>query len=415
MQVVGRPGDDALVLRRRAGCSSEADLAFAFTLADAADAVDVRRFRALDLRVETKPDLSPVSEADRAAEEAIRALVAVVGPRRGCARRGVRRRRRRREVDRRSDRRDDELRARRPGVGDAARARARRCGGWSSLVSAPALGRRWWAVRGEGAFADGRGAVCRRSSRVEDATVSTTSAQADAGRLVGARGARVGESRASATSGSTASSPRARSTSRATGSLNVWDYVAVQLIVEESRRPRHDASPASHRSATTSFVTTNGALHDEVIALLADVDPGSDAGLTLETRCATNDAAPVVTAVVRTRVATLESLETAAQSRFLDAKQQVVVRRHERVLEQRPIAVARSGLQGGRRRASRSTSSRNSVMPSRAFALTWYVAPSSSNAERVASRSRVRDDASERASVRRSRVANVVHSDVTLT
>jgi histidinol-phosphatase len=53
-----------------------ADLAFAFTLADAADAITSARFRASDLQVETKPDLSPVSEADRAAEEAIRSLVA---------------------------------------------------------------------------------------------------------------------------------------------------------------------------------------------------------------------------------------------------------------------------------------------------------------------------------------------------
>ena len=45
------------------------------------------------------------------------------------------------------------------------------------LVSAPALGHRWWAVRGEGAFADGR--ACRVSgvSRIEECAVSTTSAR----------------------------------------------------------------------------------------------------------------------------------------------------------------------------------------------------------------------------------------------
>ncbi len=52
------------------------DLAFAHELADAADLITLPRFRALDLHVETKPDLTPVSEADRAAEEKIRALVA---------------------------------------------------------------------------------------------------------------------------------------------------------------------------------------------------------------------------------------------------------------------------------------------------------------------------------------------------
>jgi histidinol-phosphatase len=55
------------------------DLAFAHALADTADAITTARFRALDLRVETKPDLSPVSEADRGAEEAIRAQIAASG------------------------------------------------------------------------------------------------------------------------------------------------------------------------------------------------------------------------------------------------------------------------------------------------------------------------------------------------
>ena len=43
----------------------DADLAFALSLADDADAISLPRFRASDLRVETKPDLTPVSEADR--------------------------------------------------------------------------------------------------------------------------------------------------------------------------------------------------------------------------------------------------------------------------------------------------------------------------------------------------------------
>ena len=86
IQVVGRPGDDALVLaaglaleRRAASAAMSADLAFAHFLADAADAITLARFRSLDLHVETKPDLTPVSEADRAAEEALRALVAASG------------------------------------------------------------------------------------------------------------------------------------------------------------------------------------------------------------------------------------------------------------------------------------------------------------------------------------------------
>ena len=45
------------------------DLRFAHVLADAADDITTRRFRALDLRVEAKPDLTPVTDADHAAEE----------------------------------------------------------------------------------------------------------------------------------------------------------------------------------------------------------------------------------------------------------------------------------------------------------------------------------------------------------
>jgi histidinol-phosphatase len=48
------------------------DLTFAFALADLADAITVERFQAEDLVVETKPDLSPVTEADRAVEQALR-------------------------------------------------------------------------------------------------------------------------------------------------------------------------------------------------------------------------------------------------------------------------------------------------------------------------------------------------------
>ena len=57
----------------------DADLRFAHELADVADAITLARFRASDLQVDTKPDLTPVSEADRAAEEAIRARVSASG------------------------------------------------------------------------------------------------------------------------------------------------------------------------------------------------------------------------------------------------------------------------------------------------------------------------------------------------
>ncbi|MFZ1995283.1 MAG: inositol monophosphatase family protein, partial [Solirubrobacteraceae bacterium] len=56
------------------------DLALALELADVADAITMARFRAEDLVVETKPDLTPVSEADRAVEQALREHLASARP-----------------------------------------------------------------------------------------------------------------------------------------------------------------------------------------------------------------------------------------------------------------------------------------------------------------------------------------------
>ncbi|MDQ6607127.1 MAG: histidinol-phosphatase, partial [Actinomycetota bacterium] len=51
---------------------SDDDLALTLELADLADELTLGRFRASDLVVETKPDLTPVTEADRAVEQRLR-------------------------------------------------------------------------------------------------------------------------------------------------------------------------------------------------------------------------------------------------------------------------------------------------------------------------------------------------------
>lgn len=51
------------------------DLTLAHRLADAADAITLKRYQALDLTITTKPDNTPVTDADKSAEEAIRALL----------------------------------------------------------------------------------------------------------------------------------------------------------------------------------------------------------------------------------------------------------------------------------------------------------------------------------------------------
>ena len=90
-----------------------ADLDLALRLADAADGIALSRFRARDLVVETKPDQTPVTEADRAVETELRTILgverrrdAILGEEQGQT--GIERA----AVDRRSDRRDAELLAR---------------------------------------------------------------------------------------------------------------------------------------------------------------------------------------------------------------------------------------------------------------------------------------------------------------
>ena len=56
------------------------DLTLALRLADQADELTMARFGALDLRIETKPDLTPVTDADKGAEETLRAALAEARP-----------------------------------------------------------------------------------------------------------------------------------------------------------------------------------------------------------------------------------------------------------------------------------------------------------------------------------------------
>jgi histidinol-phosphatase len=133
------------------------DLQLALELADIADAITMARFRAADLVVETKPDMTPVSEADQAAEQALRERLAelrpddaIVGEEYGA---------------------DEAVGVRRRWIVDpidGTKGYVRGMPVWATLLaleqdgelvlglaSAPALGRRWWAASGSGAFTTG--------------------------------------------------------------------------------------------------------------------------------------------------------------------------------------------------------------------------------------------------------------------
>ena len=145
------------------------DLDFALELADAADAISLPRFAARDFRVERKPDLTPVTDADHAVERALRAMAAergdgLFGEESGGPEDGVRW-----IVD----------------PIDGTKNFTRGIPVWATLValerdgelvlgvvSAPALGRRWWAARGEGAYCNGARIGVSGVSQLDDAAIS---------------------------------------------------------------------------------------------------------------------------------------------------------------------------------------------------------------------------------------------------
>ena len=55
--------------------ATSADLALALRLAGAADAFTLDRFQAADLQVTSKPDRTPVTDADTAVEDALRTVL----------------------------------------------------------------------------------------------------------------------------------------------------------------------------------------------------------------------------------------------------------------------------------------------------------------------------------------------------
>ncbi|TAK69071.1 MAG: histidinol phosphatase [Actinomycetota bacterium] len=140
-----------------------ADLALALRLADAADEVTLARFRAADLTVSAKPDLTPVTDVDLAIERLVRDTLAqqrpaddVLGEEYGDGSRGAP---------------PDHTRPARAGRCwivdpiDGTKNYVRGVPVWATLIalvadgrvvlgvaSAPALGRRWWAAAGQGAW-----------------------------------------------------------------------------------------------------------------------------------------------------------------------------------------------------------------------------------------------------------------------
>jgi histidinol-phosphatase len=132
--------------------SYEKDLALALELADIADEISLARFRALDLHVENKPDRTPVTDADRSVELALKKLLAEKAPADALI----------------GEEFGNTGAASRTWIIDPIDGTANYLRGvpvWATLialavdgkpvvsvVSAPAMGRRWWAAPGIGAI-----------------------------------------------------------------------------------------------------------------------------------------------------------------------------------------------------------------------------------------------------------------------
>jgi histidinol-phosphatase len=132
------------------------DLLLALELADIADSISLDRFRAQDLRVETKPDASPVTDADRSVEQALKARLAEVRPQDSLI------------GEEFGNTEVNDAGPKRTWIIDPIDGTANFMRGvpvWASLialsidgkvvlsvVSAPALGRRWWAAPEIGAW-----------------------------------------------------------------------------------------------------------------------------------------------------------------------------------------------------------------------------------------------------------------------
>jgi histidinol-phosphatase len=250
------------------------DLTLALSLADEADVLTTARFQALDLVVETKPDLTPVSDADRATEEALRIRLAAERPRDGVLG---------------EEYGDQQPTADRRWVLDPIDGTKNFVRGvpvWATLValmdgddvvvgvvSAPALGRRWWAARGLGSWTGGSLAG-KRQLRVSDvrqlgdASLSYSDDRGfpDADGFTRLRGT-CWRSRAYGDFWSHVLVAEGAVDVAVEPELSLWDIAAFVPVVEEAggRVTGLDGTPARGAAGALS---SNGVLHEEVRALL---------------------------------------------------------------------------------------------------------------------------------------------------
>jgi len=239
------------------------DLEFAFRLADAADGITLRRFQAVDLQVEVKRDGTPVTDADWGAEKALRNLIAAERPHDGVV----------------GEEGGDDGGSTRWILDpiDGTKNFTRGIPLWAtlialerqgsivcSLVSAPALGHRWWATQGEGAWRDGRRLQVSSVGALADSAVSC-SRGGDLMRVEPyvqhARGLGDFWQHMLVAEGSLEAAVDAR--------LSLWDYAAIAAIVAEAGG-KATTPDGAVPSVGEQLVCSNRSVHDELLALLRE-------------------------------------------------------------------------------------------------------------------------------------------------
>jgi len=255
-------------------------MALAHVLADTADSIAMSRFRAQDLRVSDKPDLTPVSDADIAVEKALRATLGRTRPRDGVL----------------GEEYGVSVAAAGPSQRqwvidpiDATKNFVRGVPIWGTLialmdggepvvgmVSAPALSRRWWAAKGLGAYAG------RHTSTAQPIRVSGVSRLADASFCYSSLKGWEQAGRLDAILELTRRSWRSRAYGDFYGymlvaegavdvmvepELSLWDLAALVPIVTEAGGTFTDLGGRPGPGGG-SAVATNGKLHPEILERL---------------------------------------------------------------------------------------------------------------------------------------------------
>jgi histidinol-phosphatase len=252
------------------------DLKLALDMADGTDLLTMQRFGAVDLRVQTKPDLTPATDADLDAETMLRDRLAerrpqdsVFGEEFGGTK---------------------EFSGRQWVVDpiDGTKNFVRGVPVWATLialledgvpvagvVSAPAMGRRWWASTGQGAFSSFGGATRRISvsgvSELGSASLSfsdlTTGWDAGRSRFVELTDA-VWRTRGYGDFWSYCLVAEGAVDIAVEPEVKLWDLAPLDILVREAggRFTNLGAEPGPHGG---SALATNGLLHDAVLARLA--------------------------------------------------------------------------------------------------------------------------------------------------